>query len=732
MSYVYEDIDPVFAEKCGDMMLYSTQVGFLKNLAEEVIALANEDNWLESFETVNNEKKVEAVMENKKLMNALKEVFSRIQPIYRDKDAKIAQEKRKAAAEALRDGELEKSLGLASQTVLRSPMTDVDESVDGGVSLALGLWLRSEILMRFNRYQAALEDLKMALKERIPARMRGQYYWRLGNCYKGLGEATRAKVSYEIANRLLANDEKSKIQLQQDMESLDYSLAPTNSENRKGTVLSGGANHTMPALSKLIEITEDEMKGRYAVASMPVKTGDVLLIDKPYAACLFHKYYGTHCQHCLRRLEDCMEVAPVWCPKCSGVAFCSVQCRDIAVSTYHPYECSFMGLFIGSGMSVLSHIALRMVTQVGLETSLAIYSKHLSCEEVSENGAKINPRKCKTRNRKERLTRSRMGLGILSGEDMMKEEENSLEDKQNELLKRADEIYRLCTHSGQRNGDDYLKRIVIAMFLTECLKRSGFFKGNENRQQEENELSICKLIIKNLQLLQFNAHEIYETLRGAHMFTGSKPLYIAVGIYSTGALFNHECSPAVARYFEDSKIILRAIRPLEPGEMVSENYGPNVLIRNLAERQKSLACRYWFKCDCLACKEDWPILKQMNFNDPILRCPNISCTWKYRPNPNNSPEKCPKCSVPIEKGLTKVYMETVEMCLAGYEEGARLMDEERAEEAAAALCAAVDAYHRVGRLPHRETFLAQESLRACFATAGNTHQVKHNTQHGDK
>ncbi|XP_013162421.1 PREDICTED: SET and MYND domain-containing protein 4-like [Papilio xuthus] len=731
MSYVYEDKDPAFAEKCGDMMLYSTQVGFLKNLAEELIALANEDNWLESFETINNEKKVEAVMENKKLMNAIKEVFSPIQPIFRDKDAKIAQEKRKAAAEALRDGELEKSLGLASQSVLRSPMTNVDESVDGGVSLALGLWLRSEILMRGNRYQAALEDLKMALKERIPARMRGQYYWRLGNCYKGAGEPTRAKVFYEIANRLI-DDKKAKIQLHQDMESLDFSLEPKHSENQKGTVLSGGSNYAMPALSDLIEITTDQLKGRYAVASMPIKTGDVLLIDQPYAACLFHKYYGTHCQHCLRRLEDCVEVAPVGCPKCSGVAFCSVQCKDIAISTYHPYECPFMGLFIGSGMSVLSHIALRMVTQVGLETSLAIYSKYLSSEEISNNEVSTNPRKCKTRNRKERLTRSRMGLGMVSDDDVMKEAKNSFEDKQNELLKRADEIYRLCTHSEKRNGDDYLKRIVIAMFLTECLKKSGFFKGDENEQQQANVLSICKLIIQNLQLLQFNAHEIYETLRGAHMFTGSKPSYIAVGIYSTGALFNHECSPAVARYFEGSKIILRAIRPLEAGEMVSENYGPNVLVRNLAERQKSLACRYWFKCDCLACKEDWPLLKQMNFNDPILRCPNILCSWKYRPNPDNPPEKCPKCSVPIEKCLINVYIETVERCLAGYEKGASLMEEERAEEAAAALCAAVDAYHNVGRLPHRETFLAQESLRACFATAGNTHRVKHNPQLGDK
>lgn len=40
---------------------------------------------------------------------------------------------------------------------------------------------------------------------------------------------------------------------------------------------------------------------------------------------------------------------------------------------------------------------------------------------------------------------------------------------------------------------------------------------------------------------------MYETVRGAHTFSGSKPVYIAVGIYPIGALFNHECYPGVTR-----------------------------------------------------------------------------------------------------------------------------------------------------------------------------------------
>lgn len=72
----------------------------------------------------------------------------------------------------------------------------------------------------------------------------------------------------------------------------------------------------------------------------------------------------------------------------------------------------------------------------------------------------------------------------------------------------------------------------------------------------------------------------------------------------------------VSRHFEGRSIVLRATRPLSPGEVVAENYGPHFMTRGLKERQRSLASRYWFRCDCLACKEDWPTLKQMSGDTP--------------------------------------------------------------------------------------------------------------------
>ncbi|RVE43980.1 hypothetical protein evm_011364, partial [Chilo suppressalis] len=676
---VYEDFDVEYATKCSDVTLCSNTKGFFKTLAEDMVSLAENNDWLQEFQKIEDSKKIEAVKNNKEITDALDEVFSRIQPIHRGKDARVSHERRLAAQIALKDEDLTKALGLASQAVLRAPMTGEEEVIDGGVSLALALWLRSEVLLKSEKHKAALEDLKLALKERLPAKMRAQYYWRMGHCYKGAGEPTRAKVSYELAGRLLASDEEAKKRLMKDIEALDYTVQSRPPPDKPAITVAGGAKQNMPAMSKLLKITEEQNKGRYAVANTHIRTGDVLLIDQPYAACLHTDYYGTHCLHCFRRLEDCEDEAPVGCPKCSAVVFCSVQCRDTAVSTYHPHECQYLDLFIGSGMSILSQIALRIVTQAGLETSLAIHSKYLSNSVKTVEGAVLNDiegvtKKSKMKSRKERLNRSRKGLKSFT--DKNKEEDVTpdvkVEDKMNfeeKLELKSAQFYSLCAHSEQRKGADYLKRIIMAMFLTECLKKTSFFKKCERENQFTAEMSICEMLVRNLQILQFNAHEIYETLRGEHLYNGSKPVYIAVGVYPVGALFNHECYPAVARYFDGSKIVLRATRPLSPGDVISENYGPHFLMRSLKDRQRSLACRYWFKCECIACKEDWPTLKQMNTSEPplYLRCPNTDCAVKFSSNNSNLTSKCMKCFTPIDKELMKINLDNVNRCIKQYQ-----------------------------------------------------------------
>lgn len=144
-------------------------------------------------------------------------------------------------------------------------------------------------------------------------------------------------------------------------------------------------------------------------------------------------------------------------------------------------------------MSVLSHIALRIVTQAGLDTSLSIHTKYISNEVKTVEGAVLNDiegvaKKSKIKSRKERLNRSKKGIKSFTEKNFKEEEdERKVEDKmsfEEKLELKAAQIYSLCTHCDQRKGDDYLKRILMAMFLTECLKKGGFFsKCNDNLEK---------------------------------------------------------------------------------------------------------------------------------------------------------------------------------------------------------------------------------------------------------
>lgn len=62
---------------------------------------------------------------------------------------------------------------------------------------------------------------------------------------------------------------------------------------------------------------------------------------------------------------------------------------------------------------------------------------------------------------------------------------------------------------------------------------------------------MATVVLQSLQALQFNAHEIYETVMSKDKdFKTAQMKYIAVGIYLTVSLFNHDCYPAVTRYLK--------------------------------------------------------------------------------------------------------------------------------------------------------------------------------------
>lgn len=195
-------------------------------------------------------------------------------------------------------------------------------------------------------------------------------------------------------------------------------------------------------------------------------------------------------------------------------------------------------------------------------------------------------------------------------------------------LRIANDLYKnLCSHTDNRSTEDHLQRGLMAAFLLRCLKCAQYFNSDEQAEskskkstetRKELELNVGVALMGLLQILQYNAHEIYERLYKmndkneiVHPFEASTISYIGAGLYKTGAYFNHECWPTVARHFLGRNLILTALRPHRADEMIAENYGPIFTKHTRPERLNKLNSRYLFQCECVTCKENWPILNRI-------------------------------------------------------------------------------------------------------------------------
>ncbi|XP_012251654.2 SET and MYND domain-containing protein 4 [Athalia rosae] len=720
-----EDPDPFYRARCSAETLQSGSKGFFRDFSESVIEVAGA-TWISKIfgKLETDEDRLRSVFTDQKINGTVLQTLRHVKELYRDKDAGISKAKRLEGLQNMKANRLNRALLLLSQAVLRAPSNGKDKTTDEGFTLTLALIARAEIFMAQKKYRFALEDLKLATAEGEPDWLRAQLYRMMGVCQRNIGEIDKAKVCLELARRFLGPEQVGeRLTLLKEIDALKAPVATNVEASKKpGPIvppqLTGGSNSSFPKLSKLVKIEETEMTGRYAASAEEIRVGDTLAVELPLAACLVPENYGSHCQHCFARL-----IAPVGCPNCSSVAFCGIKCRDEALATYHKFECKILALLVGSGMSVLSTVALRMITQDGLKKSLETwmelkgkFSGTKPQLETSEETVTKLSKSAKRRQRKKKLKESE-SLKTPSDHDDPTEPEN--DDKK--CYETVNPIDYLVTHADRRPPEDFLQRSLMAAFLVKCLQRVGFFENPSklNEPPSDEEIAVGALLLRYLQFLQFNAHEIFETRIGnEHRFRGSKQLYTGVAIYPSVALFNHDCYPAVTRYFVGKSIVIRATRPLKPGEPVAENYGPIFTKRTLMDRQRSLASRYWFRCQCTACKEDWQTFKTLSNDSTRLRCPTEGCSRVLsQPRDPSKMVKCPGCQLKVNLAENLAKLRECEM---KYTQGLATMEAERSAEAVDELSKVLNEFHRIAAPPHRDTHLAEIGIAACMADSGNT------------
>ncbi|XP_075212677.1 protein-lysine N-methyltransferase SMYD4-like [Lycorma delicatula] len=666
----WQSQDDYYTSICSAATLQSDKKGFFQSFADHVTETAGPE-WVKQFGSLQtDQEKINKCFHDKKIFEAVHGPLQNIQTLFRSKSGRIAQQRRIEGQRTAEKGKYERALQLLSQSVIRAPRAGCETSVDDGLSLAFALWERSAVLISLKEYQLALTDIQFAIKEKLPESYRAEAYYRMVECYMGMNEKTKALVALKIVSKLTENDFdwKKKIELKfKIIEEISPVEDAAKSKIRELPELTEGPNSGLPSTSNLLGLVSTEQAGRFVIAQQPIKAGDILAVEEPFAAALLPEKFNSHCLHCFKRLR-----AAIPCPECSGIAFCSDICRDTALKTYHRYECKFLDMLLGSGMSILCHISLRILTKTNLDYFLQL----------------------------------KPDLGTDTPQPYLR-------------------FYNLVSHKTIRTPTDFLHRTLMALFHLRVLQSTGYFGSHYDKVSlTEDEQFIGSLLLHQLQVLQFNAHEIYETvMKSPYHFQSTKLNYIAVGVYTSAAMFNHDCYPAVTRYFSGDKIILKAIRPVAAGEIVSENYGPIFTKKSLSERHRSLLSRYWFNCSCTACNENWPKYEELNEDIYIIRCHNKGCSGTIKTSIKTSSKSNVKCSVCRNEIKVEEMVLLIKSFVDDHARALTSMESGEIEKAVNLLCQYTNTVHSICRPPNKDLSLCQEALRSCWALEGTVYYI---------
>lgn len=226
------------------------------------------------------------------------------------------------------------------------------------IALAQAYANRSSVLFNLAKFEECINDIDRALELEYPDNSRPNLLRRKAKCLKILGKLEAEKVCEEarlwLEKVTLSDDTKEKINARINIVSKEREYAKPESIKPE-TLPEFPPHEKIPSASDAIDIKYSKDLGRHLIARRNIDAGEVLIVEKPYAAYLDPKNIYSHCSHCFLRVWDSIP-----CEYCTHAMYCSEKCRSEAWEQYHDIECPIKVYFIGMHMNDLAPFSLRI------------------------------------------------------------------------------------------------------------------------------------------------------------------------------------------------------------------------------------------------------------------------------------------------------------------------------------------------------------------------------------
>ncbi len=336
---------------------------------------------------------------------------------------------------------------------------------------------RSAVLFSLKAYHLALDDIRLAFESGYPEELHFKLLERKAKILMFFRQFEDARGVYQDLVKSLDKakvDANKKLKVQKDAQAaLNYFKKAASVYNDPNVVIRPASelpklpdkNKLYPALSNAVRFKYEPGRGRFAVANRDIKIGEYIAVDKPIASHPLPEYLGSNCAHCFQAMK-----APLPCPVCTKVMFCSYDCRQKALSTYHPYECKIFDFLVASGMSIVCFLAYKAVIQKPFKFFLDNRDKFKGYDESS-------------------------GVNV--------SEKYLSSDYKN--------YFNLVSHHEKRKVGDMFHRAMLAAMLMRCMKKYGYF-GPDAKEGilTEDECFVGTILCQFLEVNQFNAHEVAQ------------------------------------------------------------------------------------------------------------------------------------------------------------------------------------------------------------------------------
>ena len=198
----------------------------------------------------------------------------------------------------------EGALKLYTESIICSP--------ELGPELSLGYGNRSAALYHIGQYEDCLQDIEQALKTKFPRNLEYKLHQRKGLCLTKLGKYAEgqkafvtAMASLDMVPKMTKEKKESIIRdIHALMAEAEKSSTRKNSQDEVQVVQpptspTHGTNESFFGASAILEVCNNDKKGRHVMTSKPIKVGDVLFSELPYASVLLPEHYSSHCHHCV-------------------------------------------------------------------------------------------------------------------------------------------------------------------------------------------------------------------------------------------------------------------------------------------------------------------------------------------------------------------------------------------------------------------------------------------------